>query len=470
MLKVRRPRVRLVTTRRDFQRAPSRHAAACRAAKSLFGAALIFLAVPQLFAFDLFRTSLERQPWELVVSLPGYVLTIDGMISKEERLSVATHQTTGANLTLLLDRHAESATMERCRAERMARCRPQETIRKTDVRFFERGAWLLVEYVAQLEGSRIREWNVFACTVKDGVAVDLHFAKAFYRPEDANLFPPILDSVRFEARDPAILHYERGNGLYEAQDFAGAAVAYREAVRLNPDSPEAHAGLGKALARSGEMMEAMAAFRRALTLRPTLAQARLGLAALYEQQGDLDSALREYQNAARADPDLAEARYNLGRLLHEKGDLDAAIAEHQAALSLRPDLPDAWFSFGVALQERGDLDAAITAYRRAVEGFADGPDADESKLAAAHLKLGVAVFLKGRDAEAALAEVREAVRLEPGSAPARLVLAGLLMARGDREAALEECQAATRLAPDDPDVRARCRELAQSGPSKISQD
>lgn len=48
--------------------------------------------------------------------------------------------------------------------------------------------------------------------------------------------------------------------------------------------------------------------------------------------------------------------------------------------------------------------------------------------------------------------------------PARLVLAGLLMAHGDSRAALEECQTATQLAPDDPEDRARCRELAQGDP------
>lgn len=80
----------------------------------------------------------------------------------------------------------------------------------------------MLEYLAQIEWSGIPEMNLFACSVKDDVYVNLQFSKAFYRPGEEELFNPILGSVRFENRDAAVMHHERGNALYQTRDLAGA--------------------------------------------------------------------------------------------------------------------------------------------------------------------------------------------------------------------------------------------------------
>src|SRR5262249_23232423 len=75
---------------------------------------------------------------------------------------------------------------------------------------------------------------------------------------------------------------ERGRGAEAAPVLGRAVAALREAIRLSPDSAEAHANLGNVLVASGDRPGAVAACREAIRLRPDLALAHSNLgAALY---------------------------------------------------------------------------------------------------------------------------------------------------------------------------------------------
>src|ERR1044072_9259149 len=61
--------------------------------------------------------------------------------------------------------------------------------------------------------------------------------------------------------------YNQGNKLYAARDYAGAATAYREALKAGPSAP-ALFNLGNALFKSGKVGEAIVQYRRAHYLAP----------------------------------------------------------------------------------------------------------------------------------------------------------------------------------------------------------
>lgn len=69
-----------------------------------------------------------------------------------------------------------------------------------------------------------------------------------------------------------------GAELLAIGELAGAVTVLREAVRLAPESAEAHNDLGVALASSGAVAEAREYFRRAVALQPDFAEARDNLA------------------------------------------------------------------------------------------------------------------------------------------------------------------------------------------------
>src|SRR5690606_26934643 len=68
--------------------------------------------------------------------------------------------------------------------------------------------------------------------------------------------------------DFAPAHVHRGEYYAERKDWARAASAFAEAVRLAPSNPDSSNALARALASAGRPDEAAAELRRILAVRP----------------------------------------------------------------------------------------------------------------------------------------------------------------------------------------------------------
>jgi Tfp pilus assembly protein PilF len=97
-----------------------------------------------------------------------------------------------------------------------------------------------------------------------------------------------------------------------------AAKAYREAVKLDPDSASAQYNLGSSLARSGNFAEAENHLRRALKKSPN-SQTYTGLGIVLWQLGRADEAIANLQAAIEADPTNATARQKLAEIQASAG-------------------------------------------------------------------------------------------------------------------------------------------------------
>lgn len=150
------------------------------------------------------------------------------------------------------------------------------------------------------------------------------------------------EALRVEPNYPEA-HFNLGAALIAAHDPAliePAVGEYETALRLKPDYAEAHSNLGNALSHlPGRLDDAVTQFQTALRLRPDMEQARLGLGNAYAHMpGRLADAEVQYRAVLQIDPASAEAHFNLGNvLLQTQGGEAAALAEYQAALRLRPD-------------------------------------------------------------------------------------------------------------------------------------
>lgn len=70
-------------------------------------------------------------------------------------------------------------------------------LQKEEVRMSDRGRLWLVEFtVPRFEGMEIRQKNVMATLVHDGIWADLHLSKPDYAPSDWQRFERVLDSIR----------------------------------------------------------------------------------------------------------------------------------------------------------------------------------------------------------------------------------------------------------------------------------
>ena len=154
------------------------------------------------------------------------------------------------------------------------------------------------------------------------------------------------------------------------------AVAHcQQALRLKPDSADAHYTFGYALASGGQTDRAIDHYRRATELQPKSAEAHNGLALALADRGRFDEAIVHEEKALEIKPNFTEAHNNIGPMLLQRGRADEAIGHYQKALELQPNFAEAYFNLGVALADRGRIDQAIANYQKALQLKPDFADA-----------------------------------------------------------------------------------------------
>jgi len=94
-----------------------------------------------------------------------------------------------------------------------------------------------------------------------------------------------------------------------------AIQEYEHAIRIEPDSAEAHYNLGKALLQEGRLEEAMAHFEQALRIQPDYAAAHYNLANALARTGKIGEAIAHFEQALRSKPGDPEVQNDLAWLL-----------------------------------------------------------------------------------------------------------------------------------------------------------
>ena len=175
----------------------------------------------------------------------------------------------------------------------------------------------------------------------------------------------------------------------ESARLEEAIAAYRQAIFLKPDYPEARYNLGVALQDRGQLVEAIAAYRQAIALKPNLPEAHNNLGNAFKEAGQLEDAIAAFRQAIVLKPNLPEAHNNLGNALRDRGQLDEAIASFRQATALRPNYPEAHSNLGNSLKDQGQLDKAIASYRQAIAHHANFPGVHSNLIYTLHFHPGV---------------------------------------------------------------------------------
>ncbi len=142
----------------------------------------------------------------------------------------------------------------------------------------------------------------------------------------------------------------------QAQDLLEpAAVAYGQAIGLDPDLFEAHTNLATALTALGRGDDAVIAADRAVALRPERPGAYLNRANARREQGDWNGAASDLGRALAIAPEYAEAWSTLGNLLHDSGEMAQALMAHARAVAADPGLAQARWNRSFTLLATGQL-------------------------------------------------------------------------------------------------------------------
>ena len=246
----------------------------------------------------------------------------------------------------------------------------------------------------------------------------------------------------------------------------------------------------------GEWDKAIADFSEAIRLDPKNTTAYAGRAASHLRKGNLDRGLADLNEGRRIDPKHVGIHNVFGIYYTLKGDYDRALVELNEALRLSPQYQFAYIHRGETYEHKGELNKALadfrtalsfdptqkgTAGRQAAEGIRrveqklaalgsaewtacfNGPHSDERIAACTHLIAGgklrgddltQAYFRRGvsyaafkGDFDRAIADLNEAVRLDPKHAFAISVRGAAFVYKRDFDRALADLNEALRLDP-----------------------
>lgn len=229
----------------------------------------------------------------------------------------------------------------------------------------------------------------------------------------------VLDSGNVIAlADRGLTHYWMGDRAAARRDIDAALVA-------DPQSWIALNGRGLLDLDRGDSRSAITALTAALGANPDDAFVLPYRAHAYWRIGDKDRALADYSAAIRHNPAMLDLYWYRAVLLRQEGKKSEAIRQAQLVVAANPKLPLAYFVAGGIYSFLDESSQARAAFDR---GVAVAPVA-QTYLMRARYRLWTDLAGKRRDIENAL-------RQDPGSGSALVMLSGVQMAAGQyKEAA-----------------------------------
>ncbi|MGD1018391.1 MAG: tetratricopeptide repeat protein [Verrucomicrobiia bacterium] len=135
-------------------------------------------------------------------------------------------------------------------------------------------------------------------------------------------------------------------------DYGTEVSIWRDTAQKAPTNPDAHYGLGLALATAGHIDEAGGAFSEALRLKPDFAQVQYDWGMVLMKTGRETEALTHFTAALGINPRYAAAADGIGVILYHQGKLEQAIGRFFEATRLNPDDAEAQHNLAMALREQ----------------------------------------------------------------------------------------------------------------------
>jgi tetratricopeptide (TPR) repeat protein len=220
--------------------------------------------------------------------------------------------------------------------------------------------------------------------------------------------------------------YNTLGALYAAAGKVHCAIpAFQLSLHLDSKNWEAHYNLALALLTAGDPARATSELRAAIAEKPDSASSHFALGTLFYNERKLAAAATEFDATLRIDPKFPGAVIGRVQVLLVQGNPTAAIRLLETALAQSPpaeQVVPVTVELGLAYSQTGDAAKATQTMQQLVAAHADSADA--------HVGLGTVYVETGpANLQAAIAEFREALRLDPSKDEARLALARVLISQ-----------------------------------------
>jgi cytochrome c-type biogenesis protein CcmH/NrfG len=159
--------------------------------------------------------------------------------------------------------------------------------------------------------------------------------------------------------------HELSAEIFEVENrYADAVAEYRKAIGLNPNAPELHFRLGRALLLQSHdpaaMEQAANEFRAELKVSPEDGACEFQLGQIAQVQGKMAEAQSHFERALAFSPNFVQALIALGKLYWQEKDYKQAILLLTRATGLQPANETAHYALLTAYRDSGDIERAKT--------------------------------------------------------------------------------------------------------------
>jgi TolB-like protein/Flp pilus assembly protein TadD len=147
-------------------------------------------------------------------------------------------------------------------------------------------------------------------------------------------------------------------------DWVGAEQQLKDAIALNPQSPDAHRAYAHLLSNQGRHDEALVEIGRARELDPRSAIINVMEGQMLFYAGRLDAAETRYRKTLEIAPDFWPAHLGIGRVQITRGALVDALGTLRRSVTLSSNAVEPLTQLGYALAQSGDRDGARALLRQ----------------------------------------------------------------------------------------------------------
>ena len=157
--------------------------------------------------------------------------------------------------------------------------------------------------------------------------------------------------------------HELSAEIFETQNRYSEAVAeYKKAIETNPNAPDLHFRLGRALLLESHdpavLDQAANEFRSELKLSPEDGACEFQLGQIAQVQGKTSEAKSHFERALELSPNFVQALIALGKLSTQAKDYRRAIFLLSQATALQPANETAHYALLAAYRDAGDMERA----------------------------------------------------------------------------------------------------------------
>jgi tetratricopeptide (TPR) repeat protein len=157
--------------------------------------------------------------------------------------------------------------------------------------------------------------------------------------------------------------HELSAEIFEVQTrYADAVAEYKKAIEMNPNAPDLHFRLGRALLLESHdpavLEQAANEFRSELKLSPEDGACEFQLGQIAQVEGKTAEAKSHFERAIALSPNFVQALIALGRLCAQQKDYARAILLLSRAIALEPSNETAHYALLTAYRDSGDMGRA----------------------------------------------------------------------------------------------------------------